>query len=381
VREGAHRLWLDLSGVTYLSSLGIGVLVRFQTELRALGGSFKVVHPSEPVKEVLGVVGVLDMMVSEPPGGGAPGTWEMRAPRRGAVREHGRVTFETFEYPGAGPLEARVLGDPTLLRGCRFGEADCPPAPLGADAIAVGVGALGRDYDDCRGRFGEFLAAGGVAAYLPTDGTNVPDYLRLGDATAANVRLCYGLACSGRFAYLARFETKHAEPATLTDLITANLDLAAAEAIGLVMVAESAGLMGAALRRPPVGSPADDAPFAHPGIRDWLSFTAERAYRNATVLVVGVATRGSAGELAPLLRPLGRATQPVGHFHAAVFSHRTLPMGELDLRETVAALFEAQHLQGVLHLLGDYRGPAGLSESEFVRGACWAAPLARRSSA
>ena len=65
----------------------------------------------------------------------------------------------------------------------------------------------------------------------------------------------------------------------------------------------------------------------------------------------------------------------MGHFHAAVFSHRTLPIGEIDLKGTVAALFEGQHFQGVLHLLADYREPAGLGESEFVRGACWAAPL------
>ena len=70
-----------------------------------------------------------------------------------------------------------------------------------------------------------------------------------------------------------------------------------------------------------------------------------------------------------------RTTEPMGHFHAAPFSHRTLPIGEIDLKGTVASLFETQHLQGVLHLLADYREAAGLGESEFVRGACWAAPL------
>jgi anti-anti-sigma factor len=375
VREGTHRLWLDLSDVTYLSSLGIGVMVRFQTQLKSLGGSLKVVNPSEPVKDVLETVRLTEVLVGEPPGYPGQATWELRAPRRGLVREQGGISFETFQYPAPGPLQGRVIGDPSLLRGCRFGQANCHPVPLSADTMAVGVGALGRDYEDCQDRFGEFLAAAGVATYLPTDGTNVPDYLLLGEATAANVRLCYGLACTGQFAHLARFETKKSGPVTLTDLVTANLDLVGGQAIGLVMIAESAGLMGAALRRSPVGNAGTDAPFAHPAIREWLSFTAERAYRNATALVVGVATRGEAGALAPLLRPLGRTPHLVGHFHAAVFSHRTLPIGEIDLQGTVAALFAAQHLQGVLHLLGDYRQSAGLGESEFVRGACWAAPL------
>src|SRR5262249_39782542 len=160
--------------------------------------------------------------------------WELRAPRRGTLREQEGVSLETFQYPTPGPLQARLIGDPSLLRGCRFEEADCGAVTLSADTMAVGVGALGRDFADCRDRFGEFLAAAGVATYLPTDGSNVPDYLLLGEATAAGVRFCYGLACTGQFAHLTRFETKRGAPATLTDLVTANLDLAAADAIGLV---------------------------------------------------------------------------------------------------------------------------------------------------
>jgi anti-anti-sigma factor len=375
VREGTHRLWLDLSDVIYLSSLAVGVLVRFQKELKALGGSLKVVNPSEPVKEVLETVRLMEMLVGEPPGYPGKATWALRAPRRGVFREQDGIELETFQYPAPGPLQGRVIGDPSLLRGCRFAEADCPPVPLGADTIAVGVGALGRDFDDCQDRFGEFLAVASVAAYLPTDGSNVPDYLLLGESTAANVRLCYGLACTGQFGHLTRFETRKGQPVTLTNLVTTNLDLVGSEAVGLVMIAESAGLMGAALLRSPVGNAEAEAPFAYPAIREWLSFTAERAYRNTTVLVVGVATRGEAGALASLVRPVGRGPLLEGHFHAAVFSHRTLPIGEIDLKGTVATLFEAQHFQGVLHLLADYREPAGLGESEFIRGACWAAPL------
>src|SRR5579883_2107417 len=375
VREGTHRLWLDLSGVNYISSLAVGVFVRYQKQLKSLGGSLKIVSPSEPVKEVLETVRLIEVLVGEPPGFQGNVTWALRAPRRGTFREQDGIELETFQYPSPGPLQGRVFGDPSLLRGCRFAEADCPAVPLGADSIAVGIGALGRDFDDCQDRFGEFLSAAGVAAYLPTDGSNVPDYLFLGGAPGANESFCYGFSCTGQFAHLMRFETRKGSPVPLTQLVTTTLDLVGAEAIGVVLIAESSGLMGATLLRSPVGNATAEAPFAYPAIREWLSFTAERAYRNTTALVVGVAARGEAGALTPLLRPLGRGTQPVGHFHAAVFSHRTLSIGEIDLKGTVAALFEAQHFQGVLHLLGDYREPAGLGESEFVRGACWAAPL------
>ena len=110
-------------------------------------------------------------------------------------------------------------------------------------------------------------------------------------------------------------------------------------------------------------------------IRDWLSFTAERAYARSLTLVAGVATRTDHQALAPLVRPLGKGPWPAGHFHAAAFSYRPLQKGELDVKATVMTLFEAETLQGVLHLLNDDREIAGAGQSEFVRGACWIGPI------
>ena len=79
--------------------------------------------------------------------------------------------------------------------------------------------------------------------------------------------------------------------------------------------------------------------------------------------------------LAPWLRPLASHGHLAGHFHAAAFSYRPLQRGELDLKTTVGTLFDAETLQGVLHLLNDDRPIAGAGESEFVRGACWVSPI------
>ena len=377
VRGGAHRLWLDLSGVTYLSSLGIGLLVRFQKEMSRLGGSLKVINPSESVKEVLTVVRLHTVLIGEPPGQRGGTTQPYRALRRAETQERNGVAYETFDLEIDRPLSCRTVGDPApLLHGRRFGPEDCPAVALGGDSFAVGVGALGQSFEDCQGRFGEFLAAAGAAAYLPTDGTNVPDYFLLGGSTVPRVRLCYGLVCEGPFARLARFESRReSATVTLTELVEAGLEQVEADSVGIVMVAESAGLMGAALRRSPALERPPTNPFAHAQIRDWLTFTGEHVGRGTTTLIAGVAARDTGGALAPLLRPLGPGPTPVGHFHAAAFSYRTLPKGEIDLQTTVAALFEQQSLQCILHLLGDYREATGMGESEFVRGACWAGPI------
>lgn len=378
IREGTHRLWLDFSEVAYLSSLGISVLLRFQKQTHALAGTLKIIHPSQEVTEILEISKLLPMLVGKPPT--HPGRMETtivkRLPKRGTIREHEGMILESFTYSNVRPLRCRVVGDPALLRTCHFQENDCRPITLNSQIFALGVGALGRDYAGCQGRFGEFLAAGGVAAYLPTDGRNVPDFLLLGESKAAHAWLCYGILGEGPFSCLTRFETKkEASPLLLTELAKVHLDLLGTDAVGLVLIAESAGLIGAALQQSPTSSVPVEQPFAHPDIRRWLTFTGEHAFRSSTTLVVGVALRGNAGPLAPLVRPMGPEAQPAGHFHAAPFSQRTLQIGELDLKATVGSLFEDQNLQGVLHLLGDYREPAGLGESAFVRGACWAGPL------
>ncbi len=96
----------------------------------------------------------------------------------------------------------------------------------------------------------------------------------------------------------------------------------------------------------------------------------------STALVVGVVVRSDPGPLAPMLRPLDRAKSLWGHAHAAAFSYRPLPRGELDLRATLTELFEQQSLLGILHLLADHREAVGLGESEFIRGGGWFAPIA-----
>ncbi|MBI3329160.1 MAG: STAS domain-containing protein [Nitrospinae bacterium] len=372
IREGAHQISLNLSEVAYLSSAGIRVLVKFYKQLQGIQGSFAVTNPSDPVKMVLELAGLGGLLIAEAtlPAAGA------LAQERVRQVERGNATFEIFAYAPGASLTCRAIGNPELLLGCRFGAAQCHTVSFPATRFAVGLGAFGNDFTDCRSRFGEFLAVAGAAAYLPTDGTNVPDYLVAAGTFVPALQVLYCLACEGQFAQLVRFEArKEANTVTLTELVETCLEIAGTEAAGIVMVAESAGLIGAALRRSPALPASAAAPFAHPQVRQWLSFTAERAYARCLTLVAGVAARTNRQALVPLVRPLGKELQPTGHFHAAAFSYRPLQKGELDVQTTVTTLFEVETLQGVLHLLSDDREITGVGQSEFVRGACWIGPI------
>jgi anti-anti-sigma factor len=377
VRGGADHIRLNMADVSYMSSVGIRVLLRFYKQLQRINGTFAVSNPSDAVKDVLELAGLQELLAVQaaPVPASVP-----RAQLSARQVDVHQVSFDVFDVATGAELACKVVGNPEQLDGGRFSAAHCRSVSFPPSAFGVGLGAFGAGFADCEGRFGEFLAAAGTAAYLPTDGTNVPDYLVAAGAFVPAVQVLYALACDGALAHLARFETQpHGGtgrgPVALAELAEACCEIAHADTVGVVMIAESAGLVGAALRRSPALERSEASLFAHPQVREWMSFTPERAYARSVALVVGVAARAAQPVLSPLLRPLHGADGPAGHFHAAAFSYRPLQKGVIDLNPTIVTIFETERLQGVLHLLTDDRDVTGVGQSEFVRGACWTGPI------
>ena len=393
IRQGSHHIQLDLSRVAFLSSAGIGTLVRLYKDLKSIQGSFAVSNCSRNVLKVIQLSKLEDVLVEKAPPESLPtdearksSTVEEPAATSITQTERSGVIYDVYSLAPESKLECCRLGDATLLERCGFGIEHCRTMQFSDSAFAIGLGALGEHFEECRGRFGEFIAAGGAVAYLPTDGTNVPDFLVAGGTNLPEVQVCYGIACHGTnpqpFSSLIRFEAKKSsEPVALSLLLESCLELSNAQQIGIVMIAESAGLIGAALRRSPVLAASEPNAFNFPRIRDWLSFTAERAYAKSVVLLAGIAVRGSAEALAPVIRPFSNASSSefavAGHFHAAAFSYRPVQRGQIDLRASIKALFEGQVLEGILHLLSDDRALSGGGQSELVRGACWLSPISK----
>jgi anti-sigma B factor antagonist len=367
VRQGHRRIRVDCSKVTFLSSAGIGVLVQSHKQLTGISGAFHVTNPSTAVLTLLDMTRLTDVLVDRTASEEVPA--ETGGQRRSIVRDglHARV----HDFDDATPLVCRAIGQPTGADGPV--PATCSSLRDVAPAVAIGIGAFGAGFDDCRARFGEWMAVGGASVYQPGDGTNVADYLVAHGPLGGDVHVLHGLVCEGEFRRLITFEATSIDaPIGLSALVRLVLDEAGGSAAALVMVAEASGLVGAAVRRSPVAPAVDRDYLAFPQVRANLSFTAEPAYTQSVALVGGVVTR-EPGWDHPQLRPVGDGVS--GHLHAAAFRFHAVKKGYLELAPTVASLFDDQRLLGVLHLLHDDRGAAGAGESTFIRGACWIGPL------
>ena len=150
---------------------------------------------------------------------------------------------------GTEPLE--LIGDPARLPGADTSRRTSGRGGPNPRAVAFGLGALGPSFDDCRGRFGEFLAVAGYAAYRPSGGPGRPDFEHAAGAFVPAVRVLYGLAFPVGRSAVVRFEAKGDSGTTsvpLSQIAEACLDQAGGGAVGVVIVGETDGLVGAALQ-------------------------------------------------------------------------------------------------------------------------------------
>ncbi len=370
VRDGYYDVRVDLAKVTFLSSAGVGVLVRHYRQLLAIGGSFAVVSPSPPVDRVLRIANLADLLSGQerPPASAATAA----APHQRLERDE--ATFDVFDLDPSATLRAEGVGDDDRYAASRAAAGQDVCLGSRTPAIVVGVGAFGASFADCRDRFGELISVAGATAYQPADGTDAADYLVSPGPLPSDVRLLYGLLCEGRFAHLLRFEpARPGATVGLGTILACCREVSGGSRAGVVILAEACGLIGASLCHSPAADAAPEGFFAHPGVRARLTFTAEPAFPRALVLAGALVCAVGPEEACRQLRPI--APGLLGHAHAAAFGFRSLRKGRLDLQETVSALFQEGPLLGVLHLLSDDRGASGAGESRFIRGACWTAPI------
>src|SRR5205085_9564127 len=99
VTGGAHRMRVEMSGVSYMSSVGLRVLVKFYKQLGAIGGSFHVTEPAGPVRNVIRMAGLETLL--EPS--------SVEVPQRSALASAERIetteaVYDIYDLAGNTPL-------------------------------------------------------------------------------------------------------------------------------------------------------------------------------------------------------------------------------------------------------------------------------------
>ncbi|MFN9374405.1 MAG: STAS domain-containing protein [Planctomycetaceae bacterium] len=379
VESGRHRVDLDLARVSYISSAGVAVLVRWYQQLRKAGGQLRVVQPSKLVAEVLQLSGLANHLLAAltPPAPTPPADTPVATPPSGQASTRLGVALESHASSSTPvPLSVQLLGDPTRLQSAGFGETPAVPLVCEPELTAIGLMAFGDSGAAARGHYGEGLAVGGAAMIQPADGSDIPDFQVRQQDFLPRTQMLYGLAVRGSFARRTRFEAGGAPRGVVGvgELVDILLDESGWAGMVFALVAESACVIGASLRKSP-DSGWEGPPWEFPRVRDWLSFTTERTSEKGMLLVVGVVHRQPSASLARFLRPVSGGSATGLHCHAALFPYRPVPQTELVLSQFLQSLFQTDSARGVLHLVHDERPVEGLGQTDLLRGTVWLSPL------
>src|SRR5262245_6272667 len=160
MRQGSHHIRLDLSRVPYLSSAGIGVLVRLHQEFKSIQGSFAVANCSPTALKSLEITNLAGLLVArgtsapgetEPPGSEAPTLQETKKLERNGA------SYEIFSLKPEARMQCRTIGEAGLPGASGFNRAWCRSVRFQEGTFAIGLGALGECFEDCQERFGEFI--------------------------------------------------------------------------------------------------------------------------------------------------------------------------------------------------------------------------------
>jgi hypothetical protein len=175
-----------------------------------------------------------------------------------------------------------------------------------------------------------------------------------------SIRFLHGFSFAGEFRRRLMFEDRD-EPIGLDRLQRALFTLSDANLLGLVLVAESRGHRGMALRRIPLAGslPRAGASIVDPDrLADWLDFSPEPAKPGRLLLACGILARDRT-----LLSPETRELFPQEsdmHLHALVLQKGHLSRRTRDYEQELARVLADPGVDEVCHLLPGTSLRAGL---------------------
>ncbi len=366
VREGSHRLILNMSGVQYISSAGIRTLVNQYKKIKVIGGLFVLEALSDNVSQVLEMVGMIRLLTEG----------ELESPllekEKSNFLEISQYRFEN-EVLSDKPMAVHLTGNPGLSMTSNFTADDNQKLKFKANQYGLGIGAIGDGFEDCKSRYGEFLAIGESLVYKPSEGSKIPDYMLKTGKLEPEINALCSIQAEGNFSNRITFEPMVFNSSIpISELISGLAESSGLKKFLFLIIAESEGLVGASLNAPPVGG----IPlFEFPGIRENIHFTTEPAYPKMLTVSLGFYAVDPDQLIRSFLRPEKPGSPAFIHTHTAVFPYQSLPKNEKSAGKLVLHLFESSHILDVIHLINDSREIAGMGESTFIQGVAWVGKL------
>ncbi len=369
---------LDMGQVDYLSSAGLRIILSIHKRFTQSGGAMTIVRLQPYCRDVMEMVGFASAFpIFE-------STQEAEKYLSRLIQEQSLIDnwddLETVELdcglfriiPQPDVYSAvDILGDVKDVLESRITPAHLCSKNFFSTGYSIGLGGLGECLDDYFPIMGEMITIGGTMVWLPTDGSDTPDFLiPKNDTGQITIRTGFNVSIAGGFNELMLFESSSSDGVDIDSLYQALYKLANKRrsdywgVLGVAIRAEMPTVYGSGVKRSPVigNTPDNGENIMHPSnIAEWLDFDETPRHKNVTGLICGLGVeqdsdlsqydREEVDRVFYMHPSLNKENQVLLHNHAVVFDSIPFPDRPVNLDHEIKNVVEKGEFVDMRHLL------------------------------
>jgi len=304
--EDDLHLVLDISGIQYLSSGGIRLLLATHKKLAGRKGHLALCGISEYPAQVLKMAGMEGMFPTYATVDEAVDHSSRHKKMKCSEKDWSSLPFYRREGTGFRvfhvtdrPASLKTVGDLSKVMTAALEPQDIRRRRFSDAEYSIGLGALGGSLEDCLPLLGEMMTSGGIMVWLPTDGNDTPDFLiPQTDTGEVMIHAGLNLALHGEFNDIMLIGADpDSRPVDLSGLYEAIFDIAREcqtpnrSLISLAMIADLDVLFSSGVKISPIKkhAPANRGLITDPeNIEQWMDINTEPKLPGRTMISFGI---------------------------------------------------------------------------------------------
>jgi anti-anti-sigma factor len=359
--SGERTIVIDFTRISYISSAGLRILLLFQKQLKKVDGEIILCNLSPTNTDVFrmsGFVNLFRILNSLDELNTLQVQVEIESATTSITKD--RISIE-YLTNNAVPGHLTLIGSQEKMADSTYGPNDLQTVKAGDLQFGLGFAALGDDYESTKDLFGEAVIIKGSLFYFPAVRRPIVDYMLISEEDSnIEYKFFFGINITGNFSRIAAFECQedHIDLSQLAAIITG---LSPAKTTGIVLIAESKGLLGMYLKKVPIieNKPGNgQSIYSSENFAEWMDFPVEPTDFNKTVIGCGLAVRNKddvPDEVARLL-----PDQSNIHLHAAIFERGPLNKKAVNFQQELKRITSESEASKVIHILDGSRFSSGL---------------------
>jgi len=361
ITGGERIIVVDLKDVNYMSSVGLRVFLTSQHQLKKVGGEIVFYKTNDPLLKLFNMSGfekIFRMLSTREEIQKDPGK---TSASDGIGEKEVNGILLRYMKQAVSPGKLFTIGSQAKLPYSEYTGKDLVTMRAKDIRFGTGLASLGATYEECKTFFGEAMVINRHFYFYPALKHPAADFmLCLQEDSDVKYQFLHGFGFNGDFAFIISFEGTEGI-VELNSIVNALFEIADANKIGIVMVAESKGFWGMHLKQVPIeeNRPKNNKEiFDTENFSHWMNFPVEPDAINHIVAGVGIAVKEVRRERTEIRNLIAKGNH--FHLHAGVLDKEPLSKDVAQFEPELERVLTQLDVDKVQHVLGQSRFGNGL---------------------